>query len=74
VGLTPAQWETLSIIVNLPGFSPATAVLLAKLHGIMGRFPHIVRLKPAGGCFEVAELINLQELRNRERAVKKSAG
>jgi hypothetical protein len=32
-------------IVNLPGFAPAAAVLIAELHGRMGHFSTIIRMK-----------------------------
>jgi hypothetical protein len=51
------------------------ATLLAHLHGRMGYFPAIVRLRPIAGAtpprFEVAEIINLQDVREAAR-VKRS--
>jgi len=45
--------------------------LIAAIHDIMGYFPPIVRIKPVEGSvpprFEVAEVINLQEVRERFR-------
>jgi len=68
VGLSPEEWQTTPMIVNLPGFAPAAALLLAGLHGRMGYFPTIVRLRPVKGIlprvFEVAELIDLQGARD----------
>ncbi len=70
-GLTSLQWQTRDIVVNLPGFSPAAAAILAELHGRMGHFPNILRLRPihAGGgtSYAVAELLNLQEIRDKAR-------
>jgi hypothetical protein len=44
---------------------------LAELHGRMGYFPPILRLRPVEGAipprFEVAEIINLQALRDAAR-------
>jgi len=69
VPLSPEQWQTMPLLVNLPSLAPITAVLLAELHGRCGYFPTIIRLRPMLGTtppqFEVAELINLQELRLR---------
>jgi hypothetical protein len=57
--------------VNPPGLAPATAALLAELHGRMGYFPSILRLRPVSGTtptrYEVAEIINLQALRDAAR-------
>ncbi len=45
--------------------------LLVELHGRMGYFPPIVRLKPVAGAlpprYEVTEIINLQEVREQAR-------
>jgi len=37
------------ILVNTPSLNFITAMLLAKLHGRMGYFPPIIRLRPANG-------------------------
>lgn len=68
VGLTPTEWQTESIVINLPGMSPATAILLA--HGRMGYFPTIMRLasvQVAPPLFSVVEVIGLQNVRNEAR-------
>lgn len=70
VGLTPTEWQTEQIIINLPGMSPATAILLAELHGKMGYFPTIMRLSStqvAPPVFSVVEVIGLQNVRNEAR-------
>ncbi len=71
VGLSPAEWQSERLIVNLPGYAPACAILLAELHGRMGYFPSILHLRPAPGqatpVFEVAAIINLQEVREQAR-------
>jgi hypothetical protein len=45
--------------------------LLAELHGRMGHFPAVLRLRPVPDSnppqFEVAEVINLQEVRDETR-------
>ena len=70
-GLTPAQWQTEPIIVVPPALNFITAVVLAELHGRMGFFPPIVRLRPVEGStpprFEVAEIIKLQDIRDQAR-------
>lgn len=69
--LGPTEWQTLPLIVNLPGLAPLAAVLLAELHGRLGYFPTIMRIRPVPGIeptrYEVAELIGLQTLRDAAR-------
>ncbi len=71
VSLDPQEWQTAPILVNLPSFNYIAAITLAELHGRMGYFPPILRLKPAADAlpprFEVAEIINLQALRDAAR-------
>jgi hypothetical protein len=68
-GLTPTEWQTLPIIVNLPSFNVIAALVLARLHGLMGHFPAIVRMRPVEGAipprFAFAELIDLNAHRVR---------
>jgi len=45
IGLTPEQWQTEPLLVNLPSLNYAAACMLAELHGRMGHFPAIVRLR-----------------------------
>ena len=70
-GLSAEEWQTLPLLVNLPSFGPAVAILLAHLHGLMGYFPTALRLRPAAGsmpaAFELAELLDLQGVRDRGR-------
>ena len=70
-GLTPAQWQTEPLLVNLPALNHIAACLLAELHGRMGYFPSIIRLRPIAGStppqFEFAEIINLQSMRDDSR-------
>lgn len=74
VTLSSEQWQTAPIIVNLPSFNYITALLLAELHGRMGYFPPILRLKPVEGAvpprYEVAEVINLQAVRDDARKLR----
>jgi hypothetical protein len=71
VPLTPEQWQTTPLLINPPSLAPITAVLLAEIHGRSGFFPTILRLRPAVDAtppvFEVAELINLQSVRDSAR-------
>ncbi len=74
VGLTAEQWQTESILVNLPSLNFITALLLADLHGRMGYFPPCLRLRPIKDAlpprFEVAEILNLQARRDAARATR----
>jgi hypothetical protein len=70
VPLTPEEWQTSTLLINPPGYAPAAFVLLAELHGRMGHFPTLIRLRPKPGpvtSFEVAELLNLQMIRDTSR-------
>jgi hypothetical protein len=71
VGLSSEEWQTRPFLVNPPGYAPAAFVLLAELHGRIGHFPSLIRLRPLPGStpttYEVAELINLQAIREEAR-------
>ena len=70
-GLSSEAWQTTPLLIVPPALNFSAAVLLAVLHGRMGYCPPIVRLRPAAGStpprFEVAEIINLQEVREGAR-------
>ncbi|MCB8945290.1 MAG: hypothetical protein H6658_16205 [Ardenticatenaceae bacterium] len=65
-------WQTHPILINPPAHNAIAVTLLAELHGRMGYFPAIIRLKPILGSlppqFEFAEIINLQAIRDQARA------
>jgi hypothetical protein len=69
--LSTHEWQTLPILVNPPGLSPGALCLISELHGRMGHFPALVRLRPrpnsATAIYDVAELINLQAVRDAAR-------
>jgi hypothetical protein len=70
VGLTSGAWQTEPLLINPPGYAPAAFVLLAELHGRIGHFPSLIRLRPKSGpvtTYEVVELLNLQEIREASR-------
>lgn len=71
VGLSPQEWQTAPILINLPSYTYISALLLAKLHGRMGYFAPILRLRPVENAipprYEVAEVINLQATRDAAR-------
>ncbi|MCW5933527.1 MAG: hypothetical protein KIT45_04400 [Fimbriimonadia bacterium] len=72
VGLSKSEWQTTPIIVNLPSLAVIAAATLAELHGRMGYFPAVLRLRPVPNSmppkFEVAEIINLQAVRDAARS------
>lgn len=71
IPLSSEDLQTKPILVNLPSLNTISALLLAVLHGRMGYFPPILRLRPVSGItppqFEVAEVINLQASRDSAR-------
>ncbi|MCX8063181.1 MAG: CRISPR-associated protein Csx15 [Anaerolineales bacterium] len=71
------EWQNLSILVNPPSLNFITALLLAELHGRMGYFPPILRLRPVEGAlpprYEVAEILNLQQVREAARKTRYEA-
>lgn len=71
VGLAPAEWQSLPILVVPPSLSPIAAACLAEIHGRIGCFPAIVRLRPrpdaVPAVFDVAEVIDLQRVREAAR-------
>lgn len=70
VGLTSQEWQTLRLLINPPGYAPAAFVLLAALHGRIGHFPTLLRLRPRQSpitAYEATELLNLQTIRDLAR-------
>jgi len=70
ITLTSEEWQTRPLLINPPGYAPAAFVLLAELHGRIGHFPALLRLRPKGGAvtsYEVAEVLNLQAIREAAR-------
>src|SRR5438045_2556529 len=68
--LSSQEWQTRPLLINPPGYAPAAFVLLAELHGRIGHFPSLIRLRPKPGpvtTYEVAELLNLQAIRAEAR-------
>src|SRR5258708_8489448 len=69
-GLSSEEWQTRPLLINPPGYAPAAFVLLAELHGRIGHFPSLIRLRPKHApvtTYEVAELLNLQTTRAAAR-------
>lgn len=71
LNISSEEWQTEVWLLNLPSLNYISAILLAELHGRIGRFPTIVRLRPGTNPlvtnFEVAEIINLDAVRNAAR-------
>lgn len=71
INLTPDEWQTQPMLINPPAYAPVAVTLLAELHGRMGYFPTVIRVRPIPGLtptqYEVAELINLQHVRDDAR-------
>ncbi len=69
--LDAAALQTEPILLNLPALNVIAALLLAELHGRMGYFPPILRLRPAPDSlpprYEAAEILNLQAVRDAAR-------
>ena len=69
--LESREWQTHPLLINLPGYAPAAACLLAEIHGRSGHFPAIIKIRPVPNSlpttYEVAELIDLQSARQESR-------
>jgi len=74
IGLSPEEFQTAPLVVNLPALNFIAGLLLAELHGRMGYFPAVLRLRPLSESlpprYEVAEVLNLQALRERSRTFR----
>ena len=70
-GLSSNEWQTEPILVLPPALNFVAVALYAELHGRMGYFPAMVRTRPVPNAlppqYEVAEVVNLQEMRERAR-------
>jgi hypothetical protein len=71
IGFSPQEWQTLPLLIHPPALNFIAVTLLAELHGRMGYFPAILRLRPVPDSnppqYEVAEVINLQAVRDQSR-------
>jgi hypothetical protein len=71
LGISPEAWQQQAWLIVLPSLNYAAGVLLAELHGRMGHFPAVLRLRSKVGAlvteFEVAEIINLESVRQSAR-------
>lgn len=70
IELSPEEWQTTPFVVIPAGYSAVWSVVQAMLHGRIGHFPEVVRLRPAAtrsAEFEVAEIMNLHKVRHKSR-------
>ncbi len=71
IHLSPAEWQTLPLLINPPSLNHIALIMIAELHGRMGYFPAVIRMKPIPNSiplqFEFAEIINLQTVREEAR-------
>ncbi len=74
LGLSPEELQTEQVLVNPPSLNFIAAQVLADLHGRMGYFPPILRLRLVEGSlpprYEAAEVLNLQALRDEARKTR----
>jgi hypothetical protein len=72
--LSAEDMQTQPILINPPSLNFITALVLAELHGRMGYFPPVIRLRPVAGSlpprYEVAEILNLQAVRDAARTAR----
>ncbi len=64
------DWHKRHILINPPGYAPAAFLLLAEIHGRIGHFPTLIRMRPKHASvttYEVIELLNLQTIRDAAR-------
>lgn len=71
IGLTAQEWQSTPLVIIPPALNFIAVVVLAELHGRMGYFPTVARLRPIAGTtpvqFEIAEVMNLQSVRDAAR-------
>lgn len=71
-GFSPAEWQSAPLLINPPSLNFIAVALTAELHGRCGYFPAMLRIRPVPDAvpprYEVAEIVNLQALRDEARA------
>jgi hypothetical protein len=71
LNITPESWQNDAWLIVPPSLNYIAAVVLAEVHGRMGHFPAVIRLRPVQGTlvttYEVAEIINLEAVRQAAR-------
>lgn len=70
-GLSSEDWQTRGFIVNLPGMSVATALVLAEINGRSGSHPRVLHLvRGEDGVFHLGEVLDLSMVRNTARQTR----
>ncbi|AZK60368.1 hypothetical protein Daudx_1836 [Candidatus Desulforudis audaxviator] len=75
VGLALEEWSEKNIVLILPGLAPGAATILAAIHGLRGGFPKILWVYQAPNDrtqYEVAQVVDLQALRDMGREIRSS--
>jgi len=74
IDLTAVQWQSEPILVVPPSLNFIALLLMAELHGRMGYFPSVVRIRPVAESmprqYEVAEILDLQATRDTARRAR----
>lgn len=75
IELSLEDWQTKQILIIPPAYNFAALTLIAELHGRLGYFPTIIRTRPVPDStptsYEIAEIINLQSVREQSRVNRK---
>ena len=69
-GLAIDEWSSQNLYLILPGLAPAASAVLAYVHGLRGSFPKVIWIyqNPEDRTrFDVAQILNLQDLRDTAR-------
>lgn len=70
INLTKDEWSSQNLYLVLPGLAPGGAAVLAYIHGLRGSFPKVIWIyqNPEDRTrFDVAQILNLQDLRDTAR-------
>jgi len=75
--ISAERWQTDQWLIVLPSLNYIAAILLAELHGRIGYFPTIIRLRPVPNAlvteYEVGEIVNLQTIREEARTHRQAS-
>lgn len=70
--ISSSEWQSQPWLIVLPSLNYIAGILLAELHGRLGHFPAVLRLRAVPNAlvteYEVAEIINLEAVRQRARS------
>jgi len=73
VGWDSKAWQTRAFFVNPPSLSSLALLVIAEIHGRRGEFPRILVLRRSPQLemgFEVAEILDLQNVRDLARKLR----